>query len=129
MARNVLDEAAYDEIVDQLVFCEENIETIRLCSLHQRRVADDVLKCVSSAFRAGFVRMLTVCSFSKISASLLTLDPQPADFITLAERSAKMLRSDLEQHSIELKLDIGTGESLVAQYVLLDQHRLGQVRF
>jgi signal transduction histidine kinase len=47
--RNLADgritEAHHAAVMDQLSACEESVETIQLCSKHQRRVADDILKC------------------------------------------------------------------------------------
>ena len=110
LSENKINEEAYNVLMDELVGCDEMLETIKLCSMHQKRVADDVL------------------SFSKLSMQLLTLNMRPLDVVELAEVTVKMLSSDLQRHS--LRLTVTVDDSLVdnnARYVSADGHRLSQV--
>lgn len=87
----------------------EAVETIELCISHQRNIVDDVL------------------SFSKLDASMLSLDPKPCRPSDKLAVSLKMFQPEFRKQSIDFSYCIDTSyvENGV-DFVMADMARIGQ---
>ncbi|OZJ05802.1 hypothetical protein BZG36_00873 [Bifiguratus adelaidae] len=88
----------------------EAIETINLCALHQKKIADDVLQ------------------MSKISMNLVVLSHQNFDPDEEIQNILRMFETELKRKDIESKFVIGEGYTQArVRFVKGDPTRLGQV--
>lgn len=86
-------------------------KTILMCTRHQKRILDDVLR------------------LSKLEYTILSISPSPVQFGALVERVVKMFDAEVSSHGIEVILTADTSvEVKKAEWVQCDPSRMQQVR-
>ncbi|KAJ4291649.1 hypothetical protein N0V90_009544 [Kalmusia sp. IMI 367209] len=93
---------------DEISTCIDNLQTIVTCSLHQKRIIDDVL------------------TLSKLDSNLLQITPMCVQPALVVSEAIKMF--DVECSQVRISLDFKEDESLKEfAWVMLDPSRLLQV--
>lgn len=100
--------AQIEKVQDEISYCIDNLQTIVSCSLHQKRVIDDVL------------------TLSKLDSNLLLITPMRVQPALVVSEAMKMF--DVECRNVQINLVFQQDESLAGfEWVMLDPSRLLQV--
>jgi signal transduction histidine kinase len=101
------------EISKRLHLLDETIEaadTIIYCTMHQKRIIDDIL------------------TLSRLDSNLLLVSPEPSQPIHLVRSALKMFEAELKRAETKLEvIEEPSLESLQVQWTLLDPSRVLQV--
>jgi len=97
-----------EKVNDEISACIDNLQTIVSCSLHQKRVIDDVL------------------TLSKLDSKLLLITPMRVQPATVVSEAIKMF--EVECIQMQIKLDFVEDPSLLGfEWVMLDPSRMLQI--
>lgn len=106
----VLSNDARDELLDLLLTCIDNSETIDICAQHQRHIVDDIL------------------TMSKMDSDLLAISSTTVDPRVVAHESLKMFEVEARRVDINLNMTIDKGyDDLGIDFLDFDPSRLRQV--
>lgn len=97
-----------ERVDDEIATCIENLQTIVSCSLHQKRIIDDVL------------------TLSKLDSSLLLITPSRVQPSLVVSEAMKMF--DVECSQMHINLELKEDDSLKDfEWVMMDPSRMLQV--
>lgn len=97
-----------EKVNDEIATCIDSLQTIVSCSLHQKRVIDDVL------------------TLSKLDSNLLLITPMRVQPAVVVSEAIKMF--DVECSQMQINLEFKEDDSLRGfEWVMLDPSRLHQV--
>jgi signal transduction histidine kinase len=99
-------------IQDEIHTCLDALQTIISCSLHQKRVIDDVL------------------TLSKLDSDLILITPVRAQPMVVVAEAVKMFEIECSKENIDLCcIEDASLSLLVADWVMMDPSRLHQVSY
>jgi signal transduction histidine kinase len=99
------------KIQDELHTCLDALQTITSCSLHQKRVIDDIL------------------TLSKLDSNLMLITPMRVQPTAVVAEAVKMFEVECSKENIHLTFSEGSSLSQTgADWVMMDPSRLLQVR-
>ncbi|KAK9421343.1 hypothetical protein SUNI508_05881 [Seiridium unicorne] len=111
LTSNLAHDGAYaEQISSEIRMCVDSLNTIISCSIHQKRVIDDVL------------------TLSKMDSNLLTIAPVRVEPAAIVSEAVHMF--ELECHKDKIELSFVEDPSLMdngSQYVMMDPSRVLQV--
>lgn len=100
-----------EKVDEEIKTCLDALQTIISCSLHQKRVVDDIL------------------TLSKLDSALILITPIRMRPSLVVEEAVKMFELECSKENIELSfIEDSSLASLGADWVMLDPSRLLQVR-